>query len=160
MEICWVTAVGLIVSQSRDCCSSCNVGGKIREGGEDDNKGMVSDVEGVRSLGGREMLSSMRNEICVFVAVVVVVVVVVALMVAVRVVVLVIVVKVLRELCIGVADVVGVFCIGVVEVECTGVVGIMVLFGVFVEEVLEGVELVVECFVRLVLQCANGRGYF
>ena len=32
--------------------------GKMREGGEDDDKGMVSDVEGVRSLGGREMLSS------------------------------------------------------------------------------------------------------
>ena len=85
---------------------------------------------------------------------------VVVLIVAVGAVVLVIVVRELRELCIGVADVVGVFCIGVVEVECTGVVGIMVLFGVFVEKVLEGVELVLECFVRLVLQCANGRGYY
>ena len=32
--------------------------GKDEEGGEDDDKGMVSDVEGVRSLGGREILSS------------------------------------------------------------------------------------------------------
>ena len=37
----------------------------MREGGEDDGKGMVSDVEGVWSLGGREMLSSMRDGICV-----------------------------------------------------------------------------------------------
>ena len=33
----------------------------MRKGGEDDNKGMVSDVEGVRSLGGKETLSSMRD---------------------------------------------------------------------------------------------------
>ena len=31
----------------------------MREGGVDDGKDMVSDVEGVRSLGGREMFSSM-----------------------------------------------------------------------------------------------------
>ena len=42
----------------------------MTEGGEDDGKGMVSDVEVVRSLGGTEMLSSMRDEICVCVAVV------------------------------------------------------------------------------------------
>ena len=35
-----------------------------------------------------------------------------------------------------------------------------VLGGVFVEEVVEGVEQVVGCVVRLVLWCANGRGYF
>ena len=64
----------------------------MREGGEDDDKGMVSDVEGVWSLGGRKTLSSMRNGICV--CVVVVVVVVVALMVATRVLVLVVVVGV------------------------------------------------------------------
>ena len=52
----------------------------MREGGKDDDKGMISGIEGVRSLGGREMSSSIRDEICVWVAVVVVVV--VALMVA------------------------------------------------------------------------------
>ena len=60
----------------------------MSQGGEDDDKGMVSDIEGVRSLGGREMLRSMRDGICVCV----VVVVVVALMVAKRVVVLMVVV--------------------------------------------------------------------
>ena len=121
----------------------------MRGGGEDDDKGMVSDVEGVRSLGGRETLSSMRDGICVCVAVVVVVVAlmvavgVVVLVVAVGVLVLVIVVRVLRELCIGVVEVVGVLCIGAVEVDCTGVVNIMVLGGVFVVEVVEGVEMVV-----------------
>ena len=33
------------------------------EGGEDDDKGMVSVTEGVSSLGGREMLSPMRDGI-------------------------------------------------------------------------------------------------
>ena len=68
----------------------------MREGGEDDNKGMISDVEGVRSLGGRETMSSMRDGICVCVAVVVVAValMVAVLVVAVGVVVLVIVVSV------------------------------------------------------------------
>ena len=47
----------------------------MRKGGEDDDKGMVRDVEVVRILGGREMLSSMRDGICVCVAVVVAVVV-------------------------------------------------------------------------------------
>ena len=84
--------------------------GKMRGGGEDDDKGMVSHAEGVQSLGGRETLSSMRDGICVCVAVVVVVV---ALIVAVSVVavggvVLVIVVRVLRELCAGMVEVVGV----------------------------------------------------
>ena len=85
---------------------------------------------------------------------------VVVLVVAVEVVVLVIVVRILRELCIGVVEVVGVLCIGAMEVDCTGVVDIMVLGGVFVVEVVEGVELVVGCVVRLVLWCVNGRGYF
>ena len=35
----------------------------MREGGEDDDKGMVSVIEGVHSLGGREMLSPMRHGI-------------------------------------------------------------------------------------------------
>ena len=43
---------GSRVPQSPNCCTSSNVGGKLREGGEDDEKGIVSDVEGVRSLGG------------------------------------------------------------------------------------------------------------
>ena len=61
---------------------------------------MDSDVEGVHCVGGRVMLSSMRNRICACVAAVVVVValivvaVVVPLVVAVGVVVLVMVVKV------------------------------------------------------------------
>ena len=77
----------------------------MRESGEDDNKRMVSDVEGVRSLGGREMLSYIRDVICVCVAVLLVVValmvavVVVVLMIAVGVVVFVVVVRVLRVLC-------------------------------------------------------------
>ena len=69
---CWPSRT---VSQSPDCWSSCNIRLKIREGGEDDDKGMVSDIEGVQSLGGREMLSSFRDEICASVTVVAVVVV-------------------------------------------------------------------------------------
>ena len=136
--------------------------GKDERGGENDGKGMVSNIEGVRGLGGREMSNSMRDGICICVAVVVVV----ALMVAVGVVVLMVVVKVVvlvivvRVLCTGVVGVVGVLCIGAVEVNCTGVVDILVLGGVFVVEVVEGVELVVGCVVRLVLWCANERGYF
>ena len=111
----------------------------MREAGEDDDKGIVSDVEGVQSLGGREMLSSMRDGICVCVAVVVLMVAVGVwvLMVAVGVVVLVIVVRVLTELCVGVVEVVGVLCIGAVEVDCTGVAAIMVLGGAFMVEVVE-----------------------
>ena len=33
----------------------------MSQGGKDDAKGMVSDIEGVRSLGGREILSSIRD---------------------------------------------------------------------------------------------------
>ena len=44
---CWP---GRRVFQSPECWISCNVQGKMREGGEDDDKGMVNDVEGVRSL--------------------------------------------------------------------------------------------------------------
>ena len=125
----------------------------MREGGENDAKGMVSDVEGVRSLGGRETLSSMRDGICVCVAVVMVVVALMIsmLMVAVGIVALVIVVRVLRELCIGWVEVVEVLCIGVVAVDCTGVVDIMVLGGVYVGEVVERVELVIGCVVRQIL---------
>ena len=54
--------------------------------------------------------------------------------------------------------------VGVLEVDCVGLVEILVLGGVFVVEVVEGVELVVGCVVRrvvrLVLWCVNGRGYF
>ena len=58
--------------------------GKMRQCGEDNAKRMVSDIEGVRSLGGREMSRSIRDGICVCVVVVVAVelVVVVALIVA------------------------------------------------------------------------------
>ena len=131
----------------------------MSEGGEDDDKGMVSETEGVQSLGGREMSRSMRDRICVCVVVVVVV-----LMVAKRVVVLMVVVGkvvlVVRVSCIGVVRVVGVLCIEALEVDCAGMVDILVLGGVFMMEVVEGVELVVGCVVRLVLWCVNGRGYF
>ena len=111
----------------------------MREGGEDDDKGMVSEIENVRSLGGREMSSPMRDGICVCVAVVVVVVVVVvlvvALMVAMGVVVfmvvvgIVVLVIVVRVSCIGVVRAVGVLCIGEMEVDCAVVVDILVLGG-------------------------------
>ena len=39
----------------------------MSEGGVDDDKGMVSDIEGVRSLGGREMMKSTSDGICVWV---------------------------------------------------------------------------------------------
>ena len=93
---------GRTVPQSPDCWSSCNVWEKMRVGGEDDDKSMVSDVEGVRSLSGRGTLISMRDAICICAAVVVVVVAlmvavgVMVLVVGVGVVVLVIVVRVLR----------------------------------------------------------------
>ena len=77
-------------------CDSCNVLGRKREGGVSNGKGMVNDVEGAWSLGGREMLSSMKNGICVRVEVVVV------LMVAV-----------------GVMVLVEVLCIGAVVVDCS-----------------------------------------
>ena len=44
--------------------------------------------------------------------------------------------------------------------DCTGVADILVLHGGFVAEVVEEVELVVVCAVRLVLRCANGRRDF
>ena len=107
----------------------------MREGGEDDDKGMVSEIVSVRSLGGREMSSPMRDGICICVAVVVVVVLVVALMVAMGVVVfmvvvgIVVLVIVLRVSCIGVVRAVGVLCIGEMEVDCAVVVDILVLGG-------------------------------
>ena len=48
---------------------------------EVDNKRMVSDIESVQSLGGREISSSMRDEICVCVVVVLVVVLMVVMVV-------------------------------------------------------------------------------
>ena len=85
----------------------------MRECEEDDSKGMVSDIEGVPSLGGKEMLRSIRDGICV--CVVVVVVVVVALMVAIGVMRVVV-------LMVGVGIVVLVM---VVRVACIGVVGVV-----------------------------------
>ena len=38
------------VSQSPNCWSFCNVWGKMGEGLEDDDKAMVNDAEGVRSM--------------------------------------------------------------------------------------------------------------
>ena len=135
---------------------------------------MVSDIEGVRSLEEREMSRSIRDGICVFVVVVVVVVAVVLVVVVVLivamglmgvvmlmvVVAIVVLVMVVRVACVGVVGVVGVLCIGVLEVGCVGVVDVLVLSAVFVVEVVEGMELVVGCVVRLVLWCVNGRGYF
>ena len=58
----------------------------MREGGVDDGKGMVSDVEGVPSLGGRKMFSSMKGgiSVCLVVVVLMVTVGVVVLTVVVR----------------------------------------------------------------------------
>ena len=42
--------------------------------------------------------------------------------------------------------------VGVLEVDCVGLVEILVLGGVFVVEVVEGVELVVGCVVRRVVR--------
>ena len=49
-------------------------------------------------------------------------------------------------------EVVGVLCIGAVEMEWAGVVDILVLDGVFMVDVVEGVELVVGCVVRRVVR--------
>ena len=62
---------------------------------------------------------------------------------------------VVRVACAGVAGVVEVLCMGVLEVDCVGVVDTLVLGAVFVVEVVEGVDLVVGCVVRLVLWCEN-----
>ena len=72
---------GRRVPQSPYCWSSCNIQLKMREGGVDDDQGMVSDVEGVRSLDERELLNPMRDGICVCVALVVVLMVVVGVVV-------------------------------------------------------------------------------
>ena len=53
--------------------------------------------------------------------------------------------------------VVGVVYLGAVEVDCSGVGDISVFCWVFVVVVVE-MELVVECVVRLVLWCSDGRG--
>ena len=54
---CWP---GRRIPQSPECWSSYNIWGKVREGGEDDGKGMVSVIQG---LGEREMSSPMRDAI-------------------------------------------------------------------------------------------------
>ena len=142
------------VPQGPDCCNSCNVRGKMKEGGVDDAKGMVS-VEGVRSLGGREMFSSMREGISVCVVVVV-------WMVAVGVVVLIVVAGavgvVVLKVAVGVVVLmilVGVLYIGAVEMDCSRVVEIFVLGGFFVVVVVE-VELVVGCVVQPIRGCSMG----
>ena len=89
----------------------------MRERGEDDAKGMVIDIEGVWSLGGRGMSRPIRDGICVCV---VVVVVEVALVVeAVLIVVMgVMVLMIVRVACVSVVGMVGVLCIGVFEGDC------------------------------------------
>ena len=85
------------------------------------------------------------------------------------VVVLMVVVEILVLVMVGVVfiqlvGVVGVLGIEVLEVDCVGVVNIFMLGTVLVVNVVEGVELVVGCFVRgvvrLVLWSVNGTGYF
>ena len=158
---CWF---GRRVPQSPDWWCSYNVRGKMGECGEDDSQGMVSDSEGVRTLGGREMWRSIRDGICVCVVVVLVVAVVMVLMVAmgvIGVVVLMVVVgivvlaMVVRVGCAGMTGVVEVLCIGVLEVDCVGVVDTLVLVAFFLVLVVERVELVVGCVVGLVLWCVN-----
>ena len=135
------------VSQDADCCSSCNVRGKMSEGRVDDGKGMISDVECVRSLGGREMFSSMRRGISVCV-------VVVLLMVVVGMVVLTVVVGVVMLMM-----VLGVLNIEAVKVDCSRVIEVFVLGGFSVVVAVE-VELVVGGVMQLVLWCSNGKGDF
>ena len=53
------------VPQSPDCGSSYNMQVKMSEDEVDDDKDIVNDVEGVQNLGGREMLSCMREGISV-----------------------------------------------------------------------------------------------
>ena len=121
----------------------------MRESKVHDDKGVVNDVEGVRHLDGREMLSCMREDIslCVLVVVLMVALAVEVLMVLVGVVVLMIVV--------------GAVCLGAVEVDCSGVVDTFVLDGVFVVVVVVEVELVVVgCVLKLVLWCSDGSGVF
>ena len=144
----------------------CNIQRNGRKDGEDDDKGIVSDIEGVLSLGGRDICKSMRYGICVFVAVaVLLVVVVVVLILAMRVVLLMVVlgivvlVMVVRDSCIGVLGVVGLLRIGALEVDCAGVVGNLVLGGVLMVEVAEGVKLMKGCVVRMALWCVNGMGH-
>ena len=150
----------------------------MRECGKDNAKGMVSDIEGVWSLGREVMSKSIRDGICVCVVVVVVVVVVLLLLVVVlmvdmggmgvvvlmAVVGIVVLAMVVRLAFTGVVGVVRVSCMGVLEVDCVGVIDALVLGAVFMVQVVEGVELVVGCVVRrvvrLVLWCVNGRGYF
>ena len=72
----------------------------------------------------------------------------------------VVLVMVVRVFCIAVVGVVRVLCIGAVEMDCAGVADILVLGGVFVVNMVEGMELVVGCVVRLAVWCVNGRRYY
>ena len=53
----------------------------------------------------------------------------------------------------------GVVCLGAVEVDCSEVIDTFMLGGVILVIVLE-VELGMECVVKLLLWCSNGRGNF
>ena len=96
---------------------------------------MVNDVDGVRNMSRREMLSCMEEGISVCVAMVVLMV------------------------------VVGVVCLGAVGVDCAAMfsfmleVDIFVLGEVFVVVTVK-VKLVVGFIVNIVLYCSNVRGYF
>ena len=115
---------------------------------------MDSEIEGVRSRGGREMSRSIRDRICVRVTVVVVVavvlvVVVVVLMVVMGVVVLMVVVGIVVLVMVATVSCIGVVgVVGVLEVYCVGMADILVLDGIFMVKVVEEVELMVECVVR------------
>ena len=70
--------------QGPNCWSSCNVWRKMKEGEVYEDKGMVNDVKGVRNLGGKKMLSWMREwiSVCVVVMLMVVVALIVLMIVA------------------------------------------------------------------------------
>ena len=54
-SLCHCFGAGRRVPQSSNCWSPCNVQGKVREGRQDDDNGIFSNIEGVWSLGGREV---------------------------------------------------------------------------------------------------------
>ena len=138
LSLPWVAAVGCCsggAAQSPICESSCNVRGNVRMGEVDDDRGMVSYVEEVLNLGGRDMLSRMRDGTTVCVVLVMLM------------------------------EVVGVGCLREVAVDCLEMVSfivesdIFVLGGVTVVLMMQ-VKMVVGCVVKLVLWCSNGSGDF
>ena len=122
------------VSQSPDCWSSCYVWGKMKASEVGDDRGMVSDAEGVWDLVGK-MVSCLSDRISVCVVVVLMAVVAVAVLMV----------------------VLGVVCFGAVVVFYGGKRHLCVGwdFVVVVE-----VKLVMRWLVKLVLWCLSGREDF